>query len=123
MAREILGPGKWLCPEQKVVLETDSARARAIGRRTLGFSLHLPNHRNNFLRMGFTEDDLSGQGSDRWVDALVAWGDEDAIRRRIQDHMDAGADHVCIQPLAKGESLALTAEDEKIFELLAPGQE
>ena len=123
MAREILGPGKWLCPEQKVVLETDPAKARAIGRRTLGFSLHLPNYRNNFLRMGFTEDDLAGNGSDRWVDALVAWGDEGAIRRRIQDHIDAGADHVCIQSLARGESLGLTAEDERIFELLAPGQE
>ena len=59
MAREILGPGKWLCPEQKVVLETDPARARAIARRTLGFSLHLPNYRNNFLRMGFTDADLA----------------------------------------------------------------
>jgi probable F420-dependent oxidoreductase len=123
MAREILGPGKWLCPEQKVVLETDPAKARAIGRRTLGFSLHLPNYRNNFLRMGFTEDDLAGNGSDRCVDALVAWGDEAAIRRRIQEHLDAGADQVCIQSLAKGDSLALTAEDEKIFELLAPGQD
>jgi probable F420-dependent oxidoreductase len=123
MARKILGPGKWLCPEQKVVLETDPAKARAVGRRTLGFSLHLPNYRNNFLRMGFTEDDLAGNGSDRWVDALVAWGDEDAIRRRIQEHLDAGADQVCIQSLAKGEKLGLTADDEKIFELLAPGQD
>ncbi len=122
-AREILGPGKWLCPEQKVVLETDPAKARAVARRTLGFSLHMPNYRNNFLRMGFTDDDLAGTGSDRWVDSLVAWGDEDAIRGRIQEHWDAGADHVCIQSLAKGDSLGLTRDDEKIYELLAPGQE
>lgn len=119
-ARAILGPGKLLCPEQMVVLETDPTKARAIARRTIGHSINLPNYRNSFLRMGFTEDDLAGDGSDRWVDAIVAWGDEEAIRRRIQAHWDAGADHVCIQSLPR-EGMKLTGEDEKIFELLAPG--
>lgn len=118
-AREILGPGKLLCPEQMVILETDPARARAIARRTLGHSIHLPNYRNSFLRMGFTEADLDHGGSDRWVDGIVAWGDEDAIMQRVQQHWDAGADHVCVQVLAQ-EGMRLTAKDEKILELLAP---
>lgn len=123
MAREILGPDKLLAPEQMVILETDPTKARAIARRMLGHSVHLPNYRNSFLRMGFTEDDLANGGSDHWIDSIVAWGDEDAIRKRIQQHWDAGADHVCIQSLPKGESRALTRDDEKIFELLAPGQD
>lgn len=118
-AREILGPGKLLCPEQMVLLETDPAVARAIARRTLVHSLRLPNYRNSFLRMGFGERDLEGEGSDRLIDSIVAWGDEDAIRARIQAHWDAGADHVCIQSLPRA-GMVLTPEDEKIFELLAP---
>ncbi|RYD87584.1 MAG: TIGR03620 family F420-dependent LLM class oxidoreductase [Sphingomonadales bacterium] len=121
-AREILGPGKLLCPEQKVVLETDPAKARAIARKTLGHSINMPNYRNSFMRMGFTAEDLENGGSDRWVDSLVAWGDEGAIRKRIQQHWDAGADQVCIQSLA-AEGMKLQAGDEKIFELLAPGQD
>jgi len=119
MAREILGPGKLLCPEQKVVLETDPATARAIGRRVLGHSLGLPNYRNNFLRMGFSDEDLDNAGSDRLIDSVVAWGDEEAIRRRIEEHWAAGADQVCVQVLPK-EGMRATEEDLKIFELLAP---
>jgi probable F420-dependent oxidoreductase len=123
MARRILGPGKLLCPEQMVLLETDPSKARAAGRQTLGFYLELPNYRNNFLRMGFSETDLSGGGSDRLIDAIVAWGDERAIRARIQQHWDAGADHVCIQTVTRGPmGSAMTKEDAKIFELLAPGR-
>lgn len=118
-ARQILGPGKLLCPEQMVVLETDPATARAIGRKVLGHSLPLPNYRASFLRMGFTDADLEGGGSDRFIDSIVAWGDEDAIRARIQQHWDAGADHVCIQSLPR-EGMAVQAPDQKIFELLAP---
>lgn len=121
-AREILGPSKLLAPEQMVILETDPAKARAIARRALGHSVNLTNYRNSYLRMGFTEDDLANGGSDRWIDGIVAWGDEGAIRKRIEQHWDAGADHVCIQSLGK-EGLKLTAEDLKIFELLAPGQD
>jgi probable F420-dependent oxidoreductase len=98
-AREILGPDKWLCVEQKVLLLQDPARARAVARQTLAFYMRLTNYRNNWRRLGFGEEDLMGGGSDRFLDAMVAWGDERAIRQRIQDHFDAGASHVCIQPL------------------------
>jgi probable F420-dependent oxidoreductase len=120
-ARAILGPQKLLCPEQKVLLETDPATARSIGRRVLSYSLPLPNYRNSFLRMGFGEEDLQGGGSDRLIDSIIAWGDEDAIRARIQEHWDAGADHVCIQSLPR-EGMSLGPEDQRIFELLAPAQ-
>ncbi len=118
-ARSALGPGKLLCPEQKVMLETDPAIARAAGRKNLAVYLPLPNYRNNLLRLGFTETDLSGGGSDRLIDGLVAWGDESAIRKRIQEHWDAGADHVCIQSIRR-DGDAGKPPDEKIFELLAP---
>jgi probable F420-dependent oxidoreductase len=98
-AREILGPGPVLAPEQMVVLETDPATARARARATLERYLTLPNYRTNLLRLSFSADDLHGGGSDRLVDALVARGDEEAVRRRVQEHLDAGADHVCVQPL------------------------
>jgi len=119
MARAILGPQKLLCPEQKVLLETDPATARSIGRRVLSYSLPLPNYRNSFLRMGFGDDDLQGGGSDKLIDSIIAWGDEDTIRARIQEHWDAGADHVCIQSLPH-EGMALGPEDRRLFELLAP---
>ena len=118
-ARRILGADKLLCPEQKVLLETDPAKARAIGRRALELYLTLPNYRNNFLRMGFTEQDMENGGSNRLVDGLVAWGDEHQIRARIQAHWDAGADQVCIQSVPR-EGGALARQDERIFELLAP---
>jgi probable F420-dependent oxidoreductase len=98
-ARKILGPSPYLCPELAVVLETNAERARGIARAFLGFYLTLPNYANNFLRMGFTEDDFKDGGSNKLIDAIVAWGDLDAIRKRIREHHDAGADHVCIQVL------------------------
>ena len=98
-AREILGAGPLLCTEQKVVLETDASKARAVARAALGIYLGLPNYRRNLLSLGFPEAELDGGGSDKVVDALVAWGDEKAIETRIRAHLDAGADHVCIQPL------------------------
>ena len=118
-ARSIIGPDKLLCPEQMVFLERDPATARAVGRKALALSFQLPNYRNNYIRMGFTAEDLDNGGSDRLIDSIVAWGDEGAIRGRIQEHWDAGADHVCIQPL-KRDGTTLTREDEKILELLAP---
>ncbi len=99
MARDILGPDKWLCVEQKVVLETDAAKARALARATAKTYQALPNYRNNWLRLGLTEDDLAGEGSDAFIDATFAWGDAAAIRQRIDEHFDAGASHVCIQPV------------------------
>ena len=98
-ARKVLGSDKWLCVEQKVLLVSDPAKAREVARQTMDFYMPLPNYRNNWHRLGFSEADLSDGGSDRFLDAMVAWGDETAIQRRIQDHIDAGASHVCIQPI------------------------
>lgn len=97
-AREVMGPGALLAPEQKVVLETDPVVAREIARANMAVYLGLPNYANNLRRLGFTEEDIT-QCSDRLVDAIVAWGDVDAVRTRVQAHHDAGADHVCIQVL------------------------
>lgn len=102
-AREILGPGPLLAPELKVVLETDPARARSLARETLALYLALPNYTNNFLRHGFTEEDLADGGSDRLVDAVFAWGDEDRIRERINTFHQAGADHIALQVVDAGQ--------------------
>ncbi len=98
-AREHLGPDPLLCPEQKVVLQTDAIAAREVARLHLAPYLGLPNYANNLRRFGFTDEDLAAPGSDRLVDALVAWGDEDTIAERVRAHHDAGADHVCVQVL------------------------
>jgi probable F420-dependent oxidoreductase len=99
LAREILGPDKLLAPEQAVLLETDPAEARRIGRAHFAIYQGLPNYTNNLRRFGITDDDLAGEGSDRLVDTLVAWGDVDVIRARVRAHLDAGADHVAVQVL------------------------
>ncbi len=99
-ARQILGKDPLLCVEQAAVLESDPVKARKIARAFLALYLTLPNYTNNFLRFGFTEEDCKGEGSDRLIDAIVAWGDVDAIRSRIHAHLAAGADHVCIQVLS-----------------------
>jgi probable F420-dependent oxidoreductase len=99
MARGVLGDGPMLCPEQAVVLNTDAEEARSAARLHMATYLTLPNYTNNLRRLGWTDDDLADGGSDKLVDAIVAWGDEDAILRRVQDHLDAGADHVCVQVL------------------------
>ena len=117
-AREILGPDKMLCVEQKVVLCTDSAEARATARHALGMYASLPNYRNNWLRMGFSEADLDDGGSDRLIDGLVAWGDEGAIADRIEAHQRAGASHVCIQPLKPGAHAGEV--DWKVLAAMAP---
>jgi probable F420-dependent oxidoreductase len=96
-ARSALGPNSWLLPEQAVVLETNRDQARAIARRHISRYLDLPNYTNNWRRLGFTDDDLAEQGSNRLVDSLVAWGDREAVAQRVKEHLDAGADHVCIQ--------------------------
>ena len=98
-AREVLGEGPMLCPEQAVVLDTDPDQARAAARQHMATYLGLPNYTNNLRRLGWGDDDLGDGGSDALVDAIVAWGDEDAIVARVQAHLDAGADHVCIQVL------------------------
>ena len=83
-----------------MLLETDAATARGAGRQALANYLRLDNYVNNWRRLGFGDADLAGGGSDRFIDANVAWGDEAAIRRRIREHWDAGADHVCIQSIS-----------------------
>ena len=118
LARKVLGPGKLLCPELMVLLETDPEKARRGARTALAPYMALANYANNWRRLGYGDDDFAGGGSNRFVDANVAWGDEGAIRRRIQEHADAGADHVCIQPLhPEGTRLKV---DPRILELLAP---
>jgi probable F420-dependent oxidoreductase len=98
-ARELLGSSVFLAPEHKVVLTTDRDEARAIGRRYLEHYLGLSNYVNNWLRLGFTQDDVRKPGSDKLVDAVVAYGTPDAIGQRLTEHLQAGADHVAIQVL------------------------
>jgi probable F420-dependent oxidoreductase len=113
-ARAIIGPRKWLCVEQKVLSVADPGKARDIARQAMAFYLPPVNYRNNWKRLGFTDEDLVSGGSNRFLDAMVAWGTEAAIQQRIQAHFDAGASHVCIQPLhPEGQAIpdynALTA--------------
>ena len=98
-AREEMGNSVFLAPEHKVVLTTDPGEARAIGRKAVDFYLGLSNYVNNWLRLGFSEDDVRKPGSDRLVDAVVAYGTPEAIVQRLNEHLDAGADHVAIQVL------------------------
>ena len=104
MARTALGPDKLLAVEQKVCLQTDAAQARALARRELKRYMTLPNYRNNWLRLGFTEADLADGGSDRFIDAMVLWGDPATIAQGLRAHLAAGATQVCIQPVhAEGD--------------------
>ena len=100
-ARAILGPDKLLCVEQKVVLSEDAEVARGTAIGALSTYISLPNYRNSWLRLGFTEEQIDGHDP-AFLDAVVAWGDVDALATRVQEHLDAGADHVCVQALAPG---------------------
>jgi probable F420-dependent oxidoreductase len=119
-AREIIGPDVLLAPEQMVVLETEPGTARAIGRAAVGFYLRAPGYLANLRRLGFTDEDWVDPkaASDRLVDAVVAWGDLDTIARRVAEHHDAGADHVCIQVLRPDRDLPLTEWRELAAALL-----
>jgi probable F420-dependent oxidoreductase len=114
-ARALLGPGKLLCVEQGAILETNSARARSIARQFLTLYLGLPNYVENWRRLGFTDSDFAGGGSDRLIDSVVVWGEEKTIRARIDEHWQAGADHVCVQALGPSGM-----SDERLLALLAP---
>jgi probable F420-dependent oxidoreductase len=114
-ARAILGANKLLCVEQGAILEPTPAQARALARQFLSIYLGLPNYVNNWRRLGFTDADFAGGGSDRLVDTLIAWGDEKAIRARIEEHWQAGADHVCVQSIGPAG-----LPDERLLGLLAP---
>ena len=97
-ARSVMGPDAQLCVEQKVMLTTDASQARATSAAFMKFYTRAPGYRNCWKRLGFTDDDIDGL-SDRFVDAMVAWGDVDAVERRLAEHADAGATQVCIQVL------------------------
>ena len=99
ISRDVMGNDALLAPEQMVVLETDPVEARRIARAGMKIYLGLPNYFNNLRRLGFDESDWSDGGSDRLVDAIVAWGTEEQIARRVAEHHAAGADHVCVQVL------------------------
>ncbi len=100
-ARATLGEGVLLVPEVTVVLESDATRARELARSFTTGYLTLPNYVNNLRSLGFTEDDVAGGGSDRLVDAVVGWGDLERVAGRIREHLDAGADHVCVQVVSE----------------------
>lgn len=100
-ARRRLGPGKLLCVEQKVVLTTDPSQARSTAARALQLYADLPNYRSNWLRLGFTDEEIDGR-ADRLIDALVAWGDATTVVAHLRRHLDAGADHVCVHPMTVG---------------------
>ncbi len=117
-AREILGPGPTLAPEQMVLRETNPAKARELARKNLAMYIALPNYFNNWKWLGFEDADFQGGGSDRLIDAIVCWGDEAKIRAHIQAHDDAGADHVCIQPFRPDGQ---PGPDLELLAALAPG--
>jgi probable F420-dependent oxidoreductase len=96
IARRVVGAGKLIAPEQGVILETDASRARELGRAALANYLLLPNYCNNWLRLGFTQEDIDTV-SDRLIDGLFAWGSVERIAERVKAHFAAGADHVCMQ--------------------------
>ena len=100
-----------------MLLETDPAKARDVARKNMAIYLGLPNYQNNLKWLGFEDADFQEGGSDRVVDAIMAWGDEEAIRARIQAHWDAGADHVCIQPFRPDGEMG---PDLRLLEALAP---
>jgi probable F420-dependent oxidoreductase len=104
-ARDLLGPDALIAPEHKVVLTTDAERARAVGRKALDNYFNLANYRNNWKRLGFSEDEVTRPGSDRLVDSVVAYGSVDQIAARLKEHLEAGADHVPVQVLTKDENL------------------
>jgi probable F420-dependent oxidoreductase len=115
-AREAIGPDKLLCVEQKVILSTDADAARAAANVQIDRYARLPNYRDNWKRIGFTEDEIE-QRTHRFVDHVIVWGDEARVRAGIQAHYDAGADHVCIQPVSTDGPLVL---DWNALETLAP---
>jgi probable F420-dependent oxidoreductase len=115
--RAAIGPGKWICAQQVVMLETDASRARAAARKFMHFYLGSPTYRMHLRAIGFSDADFADDGSDRLLDALVAWGDERRVRQCLDAHLDAGANHVVISPL---NSSGGHRPDERILEAMAP---
>ncbi|MCX6520983.1 MAG: LLM class F420-dependent oxidoreductase [Actinobacteria bacterium] len=104
-AREVMGADALLAPEQMVVLETDPSEGRRIARQGMSVYMRAPNYLNNLRRLGFDDSDFTDGGSDRLVDAIVAWGTEEQIAARVAQHHAAGADHVCVQVLQDGAAM------------------
>ena len=119
-ARQILGPDKWLCPEVKVVLDEDPSRARAAARMAGAPNIKLENYRKAWRRFGFTDADFADGGSDRLIDATVAWGSQASVERFIQRHFNAGATQVCLHFVAAGHEFG-TIPWEAV-EAMAPGR-
>ncbi len=117
-AAEILGPDRWLAVEQKVCLEVDPSTARGLARAELERYIGLDNYRNCWRSLGFTDADLERGGSARFLDAMVVWGGVQSIEARIMEHVDAGATHVCVQPVHRAGDLDAA---KRTLEALAPG--
>jgi probable F420-dependent oxidoreductase len=117
-ARTILGPDALLAPEQGVVLETDPARARGLARGVIAHYAKLPNYKNNWLRLGFSDEEIENI-SDGLVDALFAWGTPEQIGKRVQEHFTAGADHVCLQVITGSPATNVAAARPAWRELAA----
>ncbi|MGI9426019.1 MAG: TIGR03620 family F420-dependent LLM class oxidoreductase [Hyphomicrobiaceae bacterium] len=117
-ARETMGNDSWLCVEQKVCLTADAATAREVAQKQMARYMRLPNYRNNWYRLGFSEDEVTGEGSERFLDAMVIWGGEARIRDCIEAHQRAGADQVIIQAFPPDGS---DGTDLRALEAFAPG--
>jgi probable F420-dependent oxidoreductase len=116
--RELGGPAMLIAPHQAVVLDSRAAKARDAARAGIGPALDLPSYQRNLRRMGFGDDDLVSGGSDRLIDAVVAWGDLEAIAQRIREHFDAGANHVALQALTVPDGLTLSAAWRELATLI-----
>jgi probable F420-dependent oxidoreductase len=116
-AREVMGPDAWVCSSVIVILEHDAAKARARARQHLSFYAYQENYQRILLAQGFTRADFENGCSDRLIDTLVAWGSEEQIRKRIDAHLTAGANHVCLMPLRCDES---NLPDERALEAFSP---
>ncbi|MAG34604.1 MAG: LLM class F420-dependent oxidoreductase [Deltaproteobacteria bacterium] len=114
-ARDVMGPDALLCPEQMVLAETDATKARAIARENLKMYIRLPNYQNNLKQFGFSDADFADGGSDQLVDSLVCWGEPAKIAAHVEAHLDAGADHVCVQPFRAD---GVPGPDEALLECL-----
>ncbi|MEE1752800.1 TIGR03620 family F420-dependent LLM class oxidoreductase [Streptomyces sp. SP18CS02] len=120
-ARRIMGPDAFLGVEQAVVLETDPARAREVATaHVAGYLAAAPHQEANVRRLGFGDQDIIGGPSRRLVDAIVAHGDADAVLRRVQQHLDAGADHVCLQVLTADPAALPDREWRELAPALLP---
>jgi probable F420-dependent oxidoreductase len=113
-----MGADALLAPEQMVVLDTEASTARATARKAMAVYLRAPNYLNNLRRLGFDDHDFADGGSDRLVDAVVAWGTADTVAGRVRAHHDAGADHVCVQVLRPDTAIPLTEWSELAGALL-----